>query len=85
MGILPVAKRWHFAGDWSHIWNNDNKYKKRYKNFGLIQKILNQTISIPISIKLSEKDLTNFRNKIKNYLKFSLKILKFFNILLIFS
>ncbi len=70
VGILPVAKRWHFAGDWSHIWNNDNKYKKRYKKlWPNSKKILNQTISIPISIKLSEKDAQILGNKIKKLLK----------------
>ena len=56
VGILPVAKKWHFAGDWGHLWKNDIRYSKSYKRMWSNSKnLLDRTISIPISIKSSKK------------------------------
>ncbi len=62
--ILPVARRWHFAGDWDHIWKNSN-YKKNWNN---CRKLLNRTVSIPISI-------TDTQNSLNEKLKIIKKIL----------
>ncbi len=67
VGILPVAKKWHFAGDWGHLWKNDIRYSKSYKRMWSNSKnLLDRTISIPISIKSSKKMILRNVEKILN-------------------
>ena len=67
VGILPVAKKWHFAGDWGHLWKNDSRYSKSYKRMWSNSKnLLDRTISIPISIKSSKKMILRNVEKILN-------------------
>ena len=58
-GVLPIATKWHYAAHWNHIWKEKktlNKYRK--KNFWKVaESLIPRSLSFPISIKISKKDL----------------------------
>ena len=66
-GILPVAMKWHFAGNWNHIWKKQLKNKTNYQNkWGNCKNLLNKTLSIPISIKSSQSEMIKIGSKINS-------------------
>ena len=58
-GILPIAIRWHYAGYWKHIWQ-ENKIYKKYAKMNYWKNawsLLQRSISIPISIVGKQENL----------------------------
>mgnify|MGYP006099198679 CR=1 FL=1 len=67
--ILPLARKWHFAGEWKHIWKNDSYYKNSFsKNWIECKNLLDRTVSIPISILETKKTLNTKLKVINNIL-----------------
>lgn len=57
--ILPEAMKWHFADEWEHINFNKGKLIKS-------KKILDRTVSIPISMKYKKTDIKKISDIILN-------------------
>ena len=55
--ILPEAFDWHYAGAWSHIFNNIDYYKKLDINqkWTKTEQLLRRSICINIPVKISKK------------------------------
>jgi hypothetical protein len=59
--------KWHFAGNWNHIWKKQLKNKTNYQNkWGNCKNLLNKTLSIPISIKSSQSEIVKIGSKINS-------------------
>lgn len=64
--ILPEAKTWHFAKYWSHMPELALSHKKNLRNaFKTSEKILDRCVSIPISCKMTNKDIIKIADVIK--------------------
>jgi 8-amino-3,8-dideoxy-alpha-D-manno-octulosonate transaminase len=66
--ILPEAYSWHFAGRWSHMKEFNNK--KNFKNsLKISENILNKAVSIPIFVKMTNKQILAIKNSLFKALK----------------
>ena len=65
---LPDAIDWHFSGTWNHMFVNDINYKDTWhKQWPITDDLLRRSISIPIMVNHSEKEIivqANVINKI---------------------
>ena len=66
--ILPEAYSWHFAGRWSHMKEFNNK--KNFKNsLKISENILSKAVSIPIFVKMTNKQILAIKNSLFKALK----------------
>ena len=67
---LPDAIKWHFAGNWGHIFKRVPIYKKNYKSIWKKTRILlERSISLPININEKPKRLLFIAKKINSFLE----------------
>ena len=67
---LPDAINWHFAGTWKHIFAKDGNYKKNWRvKWKKSEDLLRRSISIPIYVKSSKKEINNQSIVINKILK----------------
>lgn len=67
--ILPEAYTWHFAGTWSHMPELKTKHgNDLMKSFSHSHEILSRAVSLPISIKMSEKTPELIENAVRDSL-----------------
>jgi len=58
--ILPEALDWHFAGSWTHIFNEKNGYHLNLNEYWPnTYDLLSRSIALPIKCKMSDKEITN--------------------------
>ena len=58
---LPDGLKWHFAGEWNHIFKKDEWIKSR--------KILERAVAIPINVKMNDKQINKIVKVITNNIK----------------
>lgn len=57
--LLPEAINWHFAGTWSHIFNNP---ERKWKKSG---KILKRAIALPVYVKMTDEQIQKVVNAVR--------------------
>ena len=68
--ILPEAYTWHFASEWSHIYNLKKRYPKLKNQFKKSKSLIEKAVSIPILIKMN----SSFPNKVRQALIKTIKL-----------
>lgn len=67
---VPDAMKWHFAGDWEHMFHHHPKYAKTYKNeWEFSTKLLKRTIALPILMAWDGAVLDQHTEKLLSALK----------------
>ena len=67
---LPDAINWHFAGTWKHIFAKEGNYKKNWRvKWKKSEDLLRRSVSIPIYVKSSKKEINNQSIVINKILK----------------
>jgi len=67
---IPDANNWHFAQNWSQVWNENKIYSETYtKCWEKTDELLKRTISIPIMVNWTEDNCREYAEKLLNIIK----------------